>query len=300
MIKRTLYFGNPAHLSLRLEQLCIRRNDSEEISTPIEDVGIIVLDNPQITITQALLSRLTWHNVAVLSCDDKHHPSGLMLPMNGHTQTGGITRAQVEASLPLKKQLWKQIVEAKIRNQHALLGLQNQPDNGLLHLAHQVRSGDSTNCEAKAAARYWKKLFPDFLKFSRDPEGPPPNNLLNYGYAILRACVARAIVCSGLWPALGLHHHNQYNAYALADDLMEPYRPFVDRIVCEIVRMNGNFLHPLTTKMKTTLLSIPGMDVQIGKRTSPLMLAVQSTTASLAACFQGLKRQLALPELRAS
>lgn len=297
MIKRTLYFGNPAYLSVKLEQLCIKRENQEDVTTPLEDLGLLVIDHPQVTLTQALLARLMHHNVAVVTCDERHHPAGLLLPMDGHTSTGGITRAQAEASLPLKKQLWKQIVQAKIRNQDALLRRLGRPDEGLRRLAASTRSGDSTNTEAKAAARYWKQLFPDFLKFTRDPEGPPPNNLLNYGYAILRACVARALVCSGLWPALGLHHRNQYNAFALADDVMEPYRPFVDLVVCDIVRQNGPFLEPMTRTMKEALLGITVMDVPIGTRTSPLMLAVQSTTASLAACFTGEKRRLALPHL---
>ncbi|MCS6978618.1 MAG: type II CRISPR-associated endonuclease Cas1 [Flavobacteriales bacterium] len=295
MLKRTLYFGNPAHLSVQREQLLIRREGQPEVRTPLEDIGLLVLDDPQITLTQALLARLMHHNVAVVSCDARHHPGGLMLPFDGHTTTGGTTRAQVEASQPLKKQLWKQIVQSKIRNQAALLERLRRPDPGLRRLAAATLSGDSTNTEAKAAARYWKQLFPDFLRFSRDPDGPPPNNLLNYGYAILRATVARALVCSGLWPALGLFHRNQYNAFALADDLMEPYRPFVDQVVVGIVRMHGTFLDPMTQGMKKELLGIPALDVAIGKRQSPLLLAVQSTTASLAACYAGAKRRLALP-----
>jgi CRISPR-associated protein Cas1 len=297
MLKRTLYFGNPAYLSVKLEQLCIRREGEEDLTTPLEDIGLLVIDHPQVTLTQALLARLMNHKVAVISCDERHHPAGLLLPIEGHTSTGGITRAQTEASQPLKKQLWKQIVQAKIRNQDALLRQLGKPDEGLRRLAGATRSGDSTNTEAKAAARYWKQLFPDFLNFSRDPAGPPPNNLLNYGYAILRAVVARALVCSGLWPALGLHHRNQYNAFALADDVMEPYRPFVDKVVCAIVRDNGPFLDPMTRRMKEALLGITLMDVAVAGRTSPLHLAVQSTTASLAACFLGEKRRLALPVL---
>ena len=185
---------------------------------------------------------------------------------------------------------------AKITNQAALLKSQRVESKLLLNLAKSVKSGDSTNNEAQAAVYYWKNLFPEFLKFSRNREGPPPNNLLNYGYAILRATVARSLVSSGLLPTLGIFHKNQYNAYCLADDIMEPYRPFVDRIVCDIVRMNGRFLE-MTGTMKEQLLSIPAIDVKIDGKKSPLMVAVQRTTASLAQCFEANTRKLVYPAL---
>jgi CRISPR-associated protein Cas1 len=159
-----------------------------------------------------------------------------------------------------------------------------------------VNSGDPDNCAAIAAAYYWKHIFPDFLEFRRERYGPPPNNLLNYGYAILRAIVARSLVASGLLPTLGIHHRNQYNAYCLADDIMEPYRPYVDRVVCQIIRGNGRFLE-MTPNMKKALLGIPAIDVQIDGQKSPLMNAVQRTTASLAKCFEGKSRKLLYPQL---
>jgi CRISPR-associated protein Cas1 len=166
----------------------------------------------------------------------------------------------------------------------------------MLSLASNVKSGDSDNCEARAAVYYWKNIFPEFLEFRRERYGPPPNNLLNYGYAILRAIVARALVCSGLLPTLGIHHRNQYNAYCLADDIMEPYRPYVDKIVCEIVRMNGNFLE-IGKSMKKQLLEIPAMDVMLEGQKSPLMNAVQRTTSSLAKCFETGTKKILYPEL---
>jgi CRISPR-associated protein Cas1 len=297
MIKRTLYFGNPVYLKTTNEQLVMEMQDSGETrSTPIEDIGLLILDHQQITITHALIAKLLANGVALVTCNTTHHPTGLMLNLDGHTLQSQKFTAQVGASHPLKKQLWQQTVVAKIMNQAALLAKEHAENKIMLKYAREVKSGDSANCEAKAAAYYWKNLFPDFLKFKRDRFGSPPNNLLNYGYAILRALVARSLVASGLLPTLGIHHRNQYNAYCLADDIMEPYRPFVDQIVCDIIRMNGKFLE-MGTKMKRQLLSLPAIDIKMEERKSPLMNAVQRTTASLAKCFEGESRKLLYPVL---
>lgn len=304
MIKRTLYFGNPAYLKTLNEQMIIElpeekgvRLVAETKQTPIEDIGLVILDHQQITITQALMAKLLENNVAVITCNKTHHPAGLFLNLDGHTLQSQKFKAQLEASVPLKKQLWQQTVSAKIANQAALLGLERVENKLLLQYAKQVKSGDSENHEAKAAAYYWKNLFPEFLNFTRHREGDPPNNLLNYGYAIVRALVARSLVGSGLLPTLGIFHRNQYNAYCLADDIMEPYRPFVDKVVCNIVSMNGRFLE-MTPNMKKDLLSIPTMDVIIDGERSPLMNAVQRTTASLAKCFEGKAKKLLYPTLK--
>ena len=313
MIKRTLYFGNPAYLSTHLEQLEIRLPDTGETKTaPIEDIGVLILDNQQITITQALMARLLANNAALITCDNTHHPVGLLLNLDGHTLQSRIFQAQLEVSEPLKKQLWQQTVSAKIQNQAANLGHQsatgnlfNAPDKLLLNYAKEVKSGDSENLEAAAAGYYWKRVFPPFLNFTRDREGFPPNNLLNYGYAILRAIVARSLVGSGILPTLGIHHRNQYNAYCLADDIMEPYRPYVDKVICEMLVTAANArpagsIEPffeLTPNMKKQLLAIPAMDVMIDGQTSPLMNAVQRTTASLAKCYEGKIRKILYPVL---
>lgn len=297
MIKRTLYFGNPAYLKISNEQLIIELPDTGEIrKAPIEDIGILILDHQQITLTQSVLAKLLANNTAVVSCDDTHHPTGLLLSLDGHTLQSQKQQAQLEASVPLKKQLWQQTVTAKIENQAALLVQEREDAQYLLRLAKDVKSGDADNNEAQAAAYYWKRLFPAFLEFRRERYGPPPNQLLNYGYSILRALVARSLVASGLLPTFGIHHRNQYNSYCLADDMMEPYRPFVDKVVCDIVRMNGKFLE-MTPKMKQALLAIPAMDVLIGGQKSPLMNGVQRTTASLAKCFEGSTRKLLFPNL---
>lgn len=307
MIKRTLYFGNPAYLKTLNEQLVIeipdigRARDNSDSSLviksiPIEDVGLVILDNRQITITQALLAKFLSNNTAVVTCDETHHPTGMLLNLDGNSLQSQKFQAQWDSTLPLRKQLWQQTVVAKIRNQAALLAIRRKEHKLLLTLAEQVKSGDSDNCEAKAASYYWKRLFPEEVNFRRERYGPPPNNLLNYGYAILRALVARCLVGSGLLPTLGIHHRNQYNAYCLADDIMEPYRPFVDFVVFQLVRNNGQFLE-INQAMKRSLLEIPAMDVRIGGKKSPLMNAVQRTTASLAQCFEGSSRKILYPEV---
>jgi CRISPR-associated protein Cas1 len=297
MIKRTLYFGNPAYLKTKNEQLLIDVEETEDPkSVPIEDIGLVILDHQQITITQAVMAKLLQNNTAIITCDNTHHPVGLQLCLDGHTLQSQKFKAQINASSALKKHLWQQTVSKKIENQAALLFIERAENKYLLNLASSVKSGDSSNNEAKAASYYWKHIFPEFLEFRREREGRPPNNLLNYGYAILRAVVARSLVASGLLPTLGIFHRNQYNAYCLADDLMEPYRPFVDKIICGIIRGNGKFLE-MTPSMKKDLLRIPAIDVVIDGQKSPLMNAVQRTTASLAKCFEGSSRKLLFAEL---
>lgn len=271
--------------------------DSGEVKTAvIEDIGILILDHQQITITHAVIAKLLANNVALVTCNDIHHPTGLLLNLDGHTLQSQRFQSQIEASVPLKKQLWQQTVEAKIRNQATVLALQRLENKYLLRLAVSVKSGDADNNEAQAAAYYWKNVFPDFLNFKREREGFPPNNLLNYGYTIVRAMVARSLVGSGLLPTLGIFHRNQYNAYCLADDIMEPYRPYVDLTVCRIIRGNGKYLD-MTTEMKKELLSLPVMDVMMEGKKSPMMNAIQRTTASLSKCFDGTSRKLLYPDL---
>lgn len=295
MIKRTLYFGNPAYLKTANEQLVVELQESDESKkVPIEDIGLLILDHQQITITQALMAKLLANNVALITCDHTHHPVGLFLNLEGNTLQSQKFKAQVDASAPLKKQLWQQTIIAKIENQAAVLKMERAENKYLLSLSQKVKSGDADGCEAKAAAYYWKRVFPDFLEFRRERYGPPPNNLLNYGYAIIRAVVARNLVGSGLLPTLGIFHRNQYNAYCLADDIMEPYRPFVDKLVCQIVRGNGRFLE-MTPAMKKNLLSLPAEDVVVDGQKSPLINAVQRTTASLAKCFEGEARKILYP-----
>jgi len=309
MIKKTLYFENPAYLSLKNRQLVIKfpeveKNDTlpnsfkeESIRTiPVEDIGVVVLDNKQITLTHGLLEALLENNCAVITCGSNRMPVGLLLPLEGNTLQSERFTAQIEASLPLKKQLWQQTVQAKIINQAYVLSSVNETEvNNMRVWANNTKSGDLENMEARAAAYYWARLFPQIPLFTRGREGVPPNNLLNYGYAILRAVIARSLVISGLLPTLGIHHHNKYNAYCLADDIMEPYRPFVDKLVVEIVGTENILPKELSKEMKTRLLQIPVLDVVINEQRSPLMIAAGQTTASLAKCYLGELRKMAYP-----
>lgn len=312
MIKKTLYFGNPAYLSLRMGQMVIKLPEVEsnellpeimkkqaEITKPIEDIGVVVLDNRRITITQGLLEALLENNCAVITCDNHSLPVGLMLPLYGNSTQNERFRYQLDASQPLRKQLWQQTIKAKIENQAAVLSAcSGMPIKNMKRWADDVRSGDPDNVEGHAAAYYWRYFFNNITgleNFTRNREGMAPNNLLNYGYAILRAVVARALVTSGLLPTLGIHHHNRYNAYCLADDIMEPYRPYVDELFFAIVKEQGVDNLQLTTTLKAQLLSIPTLDVVIGGKRSPLMVAATQTTASLYKCFSGELRRIAYP-----
>lgn len=309
MIKSTLYFGSPAYLSIRNDQLIIKLPEVEKndtipdsfkkkavVSRPIEDIGVVVLDNKQITITTGTIEALLDNNCAVISCDSKGMPVGLMLPLYGNTTQNERFRDQLDVSVPLKKQLWQQTIKMKIENQASVLfDCTGAEVRNMRVWANDVKSGDPDNLEARAAAYYWKSLFTEIKDFTREREGIPPNNLLNYGYAVLRAVVARGLVSSGMLPTLGIHHHNRYNAYCLADDIMEPYRPSVDELVVDIIK-SGVGITELTKDLKARLLSIPTLEVKINGRRSPLMIAVGQTTASLYKCFSGELRRIAYPE----
>lgn len=296
MIKKTLYFGNPCYLRKEQGQLVIEFPDGEQgkRTVPIEDTGVVVLDHPRITITQGLLAALSENNAVLVNCDERHLPFSLLLPIATHHAVTEKLRYQLEASLPLRKNLWQQTVMAKIRNQAALLDLLGLDSKRLNQLVRQVKSDDNGNCEARAASWYWEILIKE-PGFRRHRYGDPPNNLLNYGYSILRSVCARSLVASGLLTTLGIHHRNKYNPYCLADDIMEPYRPWVDRLVIEIVN-EFDSLEELTRELKSRLLVIPALDVKIDHQKSPLMVAMQRTTASLMDCFEGLSRKLLFPD----
>lgn len=308
MIKKTLYFGNPTYLSLRNEQLVIKLPEVEKSdlpdsfkqdavrTIPIEDIGVMVLDHKQITLTQGVIEKLLENNCALITCGDNRMPVGLMLPLCGNTTQNERFRCQLNISLPLQKQLWQQTVQYKINNQASVLGsTRGTIVKNMRVWVKEVKSGDPDNLEARAAAYYWRNLFPEIPDFTRDRGGVPPNNLLNYGYAVLRAVVARSLVISGLLPTLGIHHHNRYNAYCLADDIMEPYRPYVDELVVKIVD-SGVDCSELTKEIKSQLLTIPVIEVMINGERSPLMIAVGQTTASLYKCFSGELRKIVYPE----
>ena len=310
MIKKTLCFSNPIYLSLRNAQLVLHLPEVESNKTlpeaikkeaertiPIEDIGVVILDNRRITITSGVMEALLENNCAVITCNQKSMPVGLLLPLCGNTTQNERFRSQLEASLPLRKQLWQQTIKQKILNQEHVLRINTAQETNCMRVwSNDVRSGDPDNLEARAAAYYWKNVFTTYPNFVRDREGTPPNNLLNYGYAILRAIIARALVGSGLLPTLGIHHHNRYNAYCLADDIMEPYRPYVDQLVLDIIQCNLE-ISDITRDFKMQLLGIPMLDVVINGKRSPLMIAAQQTTASLARCFAGESKRISYPEM---
>ena len=310
MIKKTLCFSNPIYLSLRNAQLVLHLPEVESNKTlpeaikkeaehtiPIEDIGVVILDNRRITITSGVMEALLENNCAVITCNQKSMPVGLLLPLCGNTTQNERFRSQLEASLPLRKQLWQQTIKQKILNQEHVLRINTDKETNCMRIwSNDVRSGDPDNLEARSAAYYWKNLFTNYPNFVRDREGTPPNNLLNYGYAILRAIIARALVGSGLLPILGIHHHDRYNAYCLTDDIMEPYRPYVDQLVLDIIQCNLE-ISDITRDLKMRLLGIPMLDVVINGKRSPLMIAAQQTTASLARCFAGESKRISYPEM---
>jgi CRISP-associated protein Cas1 len=302
MVKRTLHFSNPAYLSLKNEQLVVELRDEASINStpsektiktvPIEDIGLVVLEHPQITITSKVLEEFLHHKVAVVTCNSKYMPNGMFLPLEGNSEQTERFRTQIESSLPLKKQLWQQTVKSKIENQALLLKAKGETNERLIYLKEKVQSGDPTNCEGQAASFYWGKIYGS--NFTRTRDEDTPNAQLNYGYAILRSVVARALVSTGLLPSFGIFHRNKYNAFCLADDMMEPYRPYVDWVVLHLNGIEDNE-DGLTREHKIELLKIPQLDVEINGLIRPLFHAVSITTASLYKCYSGESRKISFP-----
>lgn len=299
MIKRTIEISRePLHLAVKLDQLQLWRPAPESglvASIPCEDVGFVVVDNAGATYSHAALARLVHFGAVVIFCNEKHLPSGLLLPLSDHTEVVWRLREQITLRIPLRKQLWRQIVIAKIRAQAANLTEDSPVRRRLLGLAREVKSGDTTNVEAHAAKLYWSAWLSPKTPFHRDPDSAEGiNAMLNYGYAVLRAAVARALVSAGLHPALGLHHRNRGNAFCLADDMLEPLRPLVERSVRALERAGQTALDPAG---KRELLSLLTVAVRVGDQTGPLMVQLHTTTASLVRCIQGQEKHLSLPIL---
>ena len=294
MIKRALFFSTPFCLSLRDNQMVIRTKEEPDMqkSVPIEDIGFVVLEHRQTSVSLPLLNALSENNVAVIFCNEARMPNAMLMNLDSNKTQGESFRAQIEASEPLKKGLWKQIVEAKIRNQSALLHKLGKDGDKLKPFYMNVKSGDADNREAIAAKIYWTELFGrDFIRLR---DGIEPNNLLNYGYTILRAAVARSLMGSGLFPAFGIFHRNRYNSFPLADDIMEPYRPYVDETVYDIYRQG---ITALTPETKGRLLRLLFADTRFDRVTRPLDVGLTFTSASLAKCFAGKQKKLSFPML---
>lgn len=294
MLKRALFFSTPYCLSLRNGQMIIHTREAPDMqkSVPIEDIGFVVLEDQQTSVTLPLLNALSDNNVAVILCGDNRMPNAMLMNLDSNKTQGESYRAQIDASEPLKKGLWKQIVEAKIRNQAALLRKLGHDGDKLKPYYMNVKSADADNREGIAARIYWSELFG--ANFTRIREGTPPNNMLNYGYTLLRAAVARSIMGSGLFPAFGIFHRNRYNAFPLADDLMEPYRPYVDEQVYNLYRQGHE---QLTREVKSALLRVLFADTRFDNVTRPLEVGLTLTTSSLAKCFAGIRKKIAYPLL---
>lgn len=292
MLYKTLFFSKKYSLSTKNNQLVIK-NDTEIKTIPIEDIGYIVLENQEIYISIPALSQLINNNVAVIFCNEKHMPQSMLLNLDGHYIQQEIFREQLLASVPFKKQLWQHVIQHKIKNQGLLLDKLDKSPHPLGYYASKVLSDDTTNREATAAKYYWNSLF-DF-DFARQRNGVYPNQFLNYGYTILRAATARALSGSGLLNTIGIHHRNRYNAFALADDIMEPYRPAVDEAVLYII--NNFDEQELTTQTKAILLEVLTRTVYFKDEKSPLMVGLQKTASSLQQCFTGERKKIKYPEL---
>lgn len=297
MIKRTIVLSNQVYIKKENDQLVIRQG-AETKSVPIEDIGVLMMESHQCTITEAVLSALMANNAVVMSCDGYHHPDGIMLPVSGNVLHTAVLKDQLKASIPLKKQLWQQTMKAKITNQATTLAMLGTKAEPLEYWSRKVRSGDPDNYEGRAAAYYWKNFFPGDYGFTREREGNAPNSLLNYGYTILRAAMARAVVGSGLHPAIGMHHKSQYNPFCLADDLMEPFRPFIDLAVRQICTEQGQSAE-LSTENKKRIIGVLSLDVWIEKERKPMLLGLTSTTSSLVYCYAKEQRMIYYPAMHA-
>lgn len=298
MITRTLCFTSCGKLSVRLDQLVWSPQDGEVRTMPIEDIGIVMLESEKIEVTTACLQAMSDGNVAVVVCDRSHTPSAQLLPYTANLTSQETIEAQLAATEAVNGRLWRQVCCRKILNQAGLMDFLGKGENvtSMKILAQQMKNGDPTNCEGQAARMYFHALGPD--GFRREREGEWPNTALNYGYAVLRAAVTRALVGSGLCCFRGIHHHNRYNPFCLADDIMEPYRPYVDQYIFGKVRPFDVPSNELTKEMKARLLQMLTCDVWLGGLRRPLQVALSYTTSSLAKCYLGKVKQLVLPEYR--
>lgn len=297
MLKKTILIENKSSITMKNQQLVIK-NDIRESTLPIEDIGFIVLDHAEIFISIPAMNTLIANNASVIICGTNHLPNGLFMNLNSHHIQQEVFKNQIKASTPLKKQLWQQTIVEKIRNQGILLEKITSKKNNYEFLSSKVLSGDTSNMEGVAAQLYWKQfpiptLEKDGLK--RERFGDYPNAFLNYGYAILRAATARALSGSGLLNTLGIHHKSKYNAFALADDIMEPFRPLVDAKVYEIMQKYNE--QELNTAIKAELLQILTQTVYFKNEKSPLMVALQKTASSLQQCYSGERKKIKYPKL---
>lgn len=315
MIKRIIEISQAkTHLAIRYGQLIIKsfdptqdgQNGENVSSIPCEDIGVLLIDHQGTTYTHCVFTELLRCGAAIVLCGGDHHPAGMLLPIESNSMQTERFRQQIEAKEPVKKRLWKQIVQAKIKHQAKLVGKDSDVYKALMALRDRVRSGDPENIEAQASKKFWPAYLQDIqvyselvesdIDFHRNIDGLPPNNMLNYGYMVMRAAIARALCSAGLLPSLGIHHRNRYNAFCLADDILEPFRGFVEakvRDVCREIGVSDN----LDQTVKSKLLEVLYESVTIGGFNGPLMVGLHRTMASLQRCFAGEQKEIDLPEI---
>ena len=296
MIKRIIEISRAkTYLSVRYGQLVIKRNGEQISSIPCEDIGVLLVDHSGITYTHSVFTELLKCGAAVVLCSNNHHPAGMLLPIESNSVQTERFRKQIEAKEPLKKQLWKQIIRKKIKHQAKLVGKDSDVYKPLMTLRDRVRSGDPNNIEAQASKKFWRAYLQG-TKFRRNIDGLPPNNLLNYGYMVIRAAVARALCSAGLLPSLGIHHRNRYNAFCLADDMIEPFRGFVESKVRQICEQQS-IIDELDQGTKAAILEVLYEPVTIAGFSGPLLVGLHRTMASLQRCFAREQKELELPEI---
>lgn len=296
MIKRIVEISSArTHLSIKYSQLIIKEDGEQVASIACEDIGVLLVDHRGTTYTHSVFTELLRCGAAIVLSGENHHPSGMLLPIESNTLQNERFRQQIEAKEPIKKRLWKQIVRTKIKHQAKLVGKDSDVYKSLMALRNKVRSGDPENIEAQASRKFWLAYLQD-VTFRRDINGLPPNNLLNYGYMVMRAAVARALCSAGLLPSLGIHHRNRYNAFCLADDLLEPFRGFVESKVRDICQREG-IPYELTQPIKAQILEVLYKPVTVAGFNGPLMVALHRTMASLQRCFAGEQKFIDLPKL---
>lgn len=309
MIKRIIEISQAkTYLSIRYGQLIIKQEGEQVSSIPCEDIGVLLVDHSGVTYTHSVFTELLDCGAAVVLCGGNHHPTGMLLPIESNSVQTERFRQQIEAKEPVKKRLWKQIVKAKIKHQAKVIGKDSDVYKSLMALRDRVRSGDPDNIEAQASRKFWPVYLQDVVltstlgtsspqvQFRRNIDGAPPNNMLNYGYMVMRAAVARALCSAGLLPSLGIHHRNRYNAFCLADDLLEPFRGFVESKVRDICENEG-VPDELTQQIKAKLLEVLYEEVSIAGFKGPLMVGLHRTMASLQRCFAGEQKKIDLPEI---
>jgi CRISPR-associated protein Cas1 len=296
MIKKVVEVSQAGtFLSVKLGQLVVRRDGQTVGQVPCEDIGVLLVDHTGVTYTHSVLTTLLEQGAAVVICNGQHHPAGMLMPLEGNCVQTERYRQQLLVKEPIKKRLWQQIIQSKIKHQAKIVCEDEKTSGYLRGLAKQVRSGDPDNIEAQAARRFWRAYLQG-LEFRRQRDGVWPNAFLNYGYTVMRAAVARALCSTGLLPALGIHHSNKYNAFCLADDVVEPFRGFVEakvRTLCRERRPEES----LSQTVKAVLLETLYETVEIGGYSGPLMVGLHRTAASLVRCFAGEDKQLELPQI---